>query len=495
MSQTAEPATKAAASVLRERYHCLIGGELVPAVSGKTLVTINPATGEKLADVPACDAHDVHRAVLAAQNAFASWKKLTPVDRAAYLRRFAEQLRARAETYAMLDALDLGSPLQFMSKDVASAAALNDYYAGLAPEIKGETIPATAETLNFTIREPFGVVARITPFNHPILFAARIAAPLIAGNTLVLKPAEQAPLSALEMAHDVKEIFPPGVVNILTGDGPNAGAPLVRHPLVRRIHFTGSVEIGREIMRAAADLLKTVTLELGGKNPMIVFPDADLEKAVAGAFNGMNYCWSQGQSCGSTSRLFLHADIQDEFLARLVEKVRSVRIGLPADESTEMGCLVSRKHFDKVMSYIELGKKQGARLVAGGGRPPQPELARGYFVMPTIFDQVKQTMRLAQEEIFGPVQAVLTWRDEKELIQMVNGVLYGLTASIWTRDFAAAYRLAREIEAGYIWINDSSRHFPGVPFGGWKQSGFGREESLADLLSYTQLKSFNVNLG
>ena len=395
----------------------------------------------------------------------------------------------------MLDTLDLGSPLQYMRKDVAAAAGLIDYYAGLAPEIKGETIPATAHTLNFTVREPFGVVGRITPFNHPIMFAARIAAPLIAGNTLVLKPAEQTPLSALEMAHDIQEIFPPGVVNIVSGDGASAGVPLVKHPLVRRLHFTGSVEVGREIMRAAADDLKTVTLELGGKNPMIVFPDADIEKAVAGAFNGMNYCWSQGQSCGSTSRLFLHEKIHDEFVARLAEKVKTARIGVPTDEKTEMGCLVSERHFDKVMSYIEVGKKEGARLVAGGGRPPQPELARGFFVLPTIFDNVRQEMRIAQEEIFGPVQAVLKWRDEREVVQMANSLMYGLTASVWSRDFAAAYRVAREIEAGYLWINDSSRHFPGVPFGGVKQSGFGREESLADLLSYTQLKSINVNLG
>src|SRR3990172_6698418 len=345
-------ASTATSHILREQYLCLIGGELVRASSGRTFATTNPATGEKLADVPACDEHDVHRAVLAAQQAFLSWRKLTPVERAAYCRRFAERLRARVEVYAMLDALDLGSPLRAMRKDVASAAGLIDYYAGLAPEIKGETIPATAQTLNFTVREPYGVVGRITPFNHPIMFAARIAAPLIAGNTLVLKPAEQAPISALEMAHDVKEVFPPGVVNIICGDGPNVGVPLVKHPLVRRIHFTGSVEVGRQIMRLAADGLKTVTLELGGKNPMIVFPDADLDKAVDGAFNGMNYCLSQGQSCGSTSRLFLHADIHDEFLARLVEKMKAVRIGLPTDEATEMGCLVSQQQFDKVMSYI-----------------------------------------------------------------------------------------------------------------------------------------------
>jgi betaine-aldehyde dehydrogenase len=228
---------------------------------------------------------------------------------------------------------------------------------------------------------------------------------------------------------------------------------------------------------------------------MIVFPDADLDKAVAGAFNGMNYCWSQGQSCGSTSRLFLHAAIHDEFLARLVEKVKSARIGIPTDETTDMGCLVSRKHFDKVMSYIELGKKEGARLAAGGGRPPQPELQQGWFVLPTIFDQVTQDMRIAQDEIFGPVQAVLTWREDSEVIAAANRLQFGLTASLWSRDFAGAYRMAREIEAGFVWINDSSRHFPGVPFGGVKQSGFGREESLADLLGYTQLKSINVHVG
>jgi acyl-CoA reductase-like NAD-dependent aldehyde dehydrogenase len=495
MSLNQKLAEQSRGDVLRARYDCLIGGELAPAQSGRIFVSLNPATGEKLAEVPACGGEDVNRAVEAADDAFSSWKKMPAAERAACCRRFAERLRSRAETYALLDALDLGSPLQAMRKDVASAASLIDWYAGLAPELKGDTIPTASQTLNFTVREPYGVVGRITPFNHPIMFAARIAAPLVAGNTLVLKPAEQAPLSALEMAHDVNEAFPPGVVNIVTGDGPSAGVPLVRHPRVRRIHFTGSVDVGREIMRSAADGLKTITLELGGKNPMIVFPDADIEKAVDGAFNGMNYCWSQGQSCGSTSRLFLHADIHDGFLDRLIAKVKTVRLGLPTEESTAMGCLVSQKHFDKVMSYIELGKREGARLVAGGGRPPQPELARGWFVLPTIFDQVRQSMRIAQEEIFGPVQSVLTWREEAEVLAMANSLQFGLTASIWTRDFTKGYRMAREIEAGFVWINDSSRHFPGVPFGGVKHSGFGREESLADLLGYTQLKSINVNLG
>jgi acyl-CoA reductase-like NAD-dependent aldehyde dehydrogenase len=337
-------------------------------------------------------------------------------------------------------------------------------------------------------------VGRIVPFNHPIMFAAsRLAAPLAAGNTVVLKCADQTPLSALEMSHDLQEVFPAGVVNVVNGTGPAAGAPLVRHPDVRRVAFTGSVEVGRQILRDAADGLKTVSLELGGKNPMIVFPDVDLDKAVASAFQGMNYSW-QGQSCGSTSRLFVHADIHDAFLARLTERVKAIRMGMPTDDASEMGCLVSKRQFEKVMSYIEIGKQEGAKLVTGGGRPPNPELARGHFVEPTIFDQVTYRMRLAQEEIFGPVESVIPWRGAGELAEMANSVFYGLTASIWSRDFPTAYRLAQEFEAGFIWINDSSRHFQGVPFGGYKQSGLGREECLAELLGYTQIKSVNVNL-
>ena len=495
MSRAVESDIKTRSPVLRENYCCLVGGELTGADSGQTFPTLNPATGEKLAEVPEGGERDIDRAVQAARKALPQWRKMTAVERGSICRRFAERLRARAEVYATLDALDCGSPLTAMRRDVANAAAQIDYFAGLGPEIKGETIPSGSQTFHFTLREPFGVVGRIIPFNHPIMFAAsRIAAPLMAGNTVVLKPAEQTPLSALEMACDVKEIFPPGVVNIVTGDGPRAGASLVKHPEVRRIAFTGSVEVGREIMRAAADGLKTISLELGGKNPMIVFPDANLEQAVNAAFNGMNYCWSQGQSCGSTSRLFLHRDLHDEFLGRLVEKVKAVRMGLPHEEKTQMGCLVSQQQFDKVVSYIELGKKEGARLVAGGGKPSDPALQRGYFVEPTVFDQVDYRMRLAQEEIFGPVQSVLTWQDKEELLEMVNSVMYGLTASIWTRDFATAYRMASEVDAGFVWINDSSRHFAGVPFGGYKQSGLGREECLADLLSYTQIKSVNVNL-
>jgi len=495
MSQIAESAVRASHPALRDRYDCLIGGEFVQSEAGETFPTINPATTEKLADVPACKARDIDRAAQAAQNAFPAWRKLSVAERAGCCRRFAERLRARTDVYAALDALDCGSPFRMMRVDVAAAAAQIDYFAGLGSEVKGETIPSGANTFSFTLREPFGVAAKIIPFNHPIMFAARIAAPLMAGNTLIVKPAEQTPLSALEMAHDLKDIFPPGVVNVVSGDGPGAGAPLVEHPLVRRIAFTGSVEVGRAIMRAAADGLKTISLELGGKNPMIVYPDVDLDRAVASAFNGMNYCWSQGQSCGSTSRLFLHADIHDAFLAKLVEQIQAVRLGLPIDEKTEMGCLVSEQQFNKVMSYIEIGKKEGARLVTGGGRPSNPELQRGYFVQPTVFDGVEHRMRLAQEEIFGPVQSVLTWKEPDEVLAMANSVPYGLTASIWCRDFTKAYRMASAIQSGFVWINESSKHYIGVPFGGYKHSGLGREECLADLLSYTQVKSVNVNVG
>ncbi|MBI2820071.1 MAG: aldehyde dehydrogenase family protein [Acidobacteria bacterium] len=495
MSKIAESAARVTHLALRERYHCLIGGSLVGTESGKTFPAINPATGEKLAEVPDCDSRDIDRAVQSAQKAFAAWRRMSPAERGNYCRRFAERLRARKEVYAALDALDCGNPLSMMRVDVEIAAAQLDYFAGLAPEIKGETIPSISQTFSFTLREPFGVVGRIIPFNHPILFAAsRIAAPLVAGNTIVLKPAEQTSLSALEMAYDAKEIFPPGVVNIVSGDGPKAGAALVRHPAVRRIAFTGSAEVGREIMRASADGLKTISLELGGKNPMIVFPDADLERAVISAFHGMNYTWCQGQSCGSTSRLFLHADVHHAFLERLVDRLKGIRMGLPIDEKTEMGCLASQQQFEKVMSYIEHGKKEGARLVSGGGKPSNPVLQRGFFVEPTVFDQVDYRMRLAQEEIFGPVQSVLLWKDPNELVQMANSVMYGLTASIWTRDFPTAYRIASEIEAGYVWINDSSKHFLGAPFGGYKQSGLGREECLSELLSYTQIKSVNMNV-
>jgi len=481
---------------LREgRYRLFIGGDFVEGVLGRSFETINPATGEKLAEVAWATREDVEVAVRAAKRAFEQWREWSPVERGRCLRRLAERLRERAQRYAWLDAVDGGNPFKSMLFDVELAAQTLEYFAGVAAEVKGETIPTVAGVVNVTQREPYGVVGRIIPFNHPILFAAsRIAAPLAAGNTVILKPAEQTPLSALELAQDVAEIFPPGVVNILTGDGPTTGAALVEHPEVRRIAFTGSVETGRSIMRAAAEQLKVLSLELGGKNPIIIFPDADVEAAVEGVVVGMNFLWCQGQSCGSTSRLFVHESVYEPVVEGVVERARKITLGMPTEEEAEMGCLVSGEQFQKVMGYIELGKREGFRLVLGGGKPSGKKFERGYFVAPTIFADVDPRSRLAQEEIFGPVLCVIKWSRYDEMMEAVNSVPYGLTASIWTRNFAQAYRAARDVQAGYVWINDSSRHYLGVPFGGYKHSGLGREESLDELLSYTQIKALNIKL-
>jgi len=478
---------------IEERPRLFIGGEFVEG-SGGRFETINPATGEKLAEVPLGTGEDVDAAVQAAKRAFREWWERSPVERGRCLRQLAGRLRERAREYAWLDAVDGGNPFKSMLFDVELAAQTLEYFAGLATEVKGETIPTVAGVLNLTQREPYGVVGRIIPFNHPILFAAsRIAAPLAAGNTVVLKPAEQTPLSALELAKDIAEIFPPGVVNIVTGDGPTTGAALVAHPEVRRIAFTGSVETGRMIMRAAAEQLKVLSLELGGKNPIIIFPDADVEAATEAVVIGMNFMWCQGQSCGSTSRLFVHESVYDQVVEQVAERARRIVIGLPTEEAAEMGCLVSEEQFQKVMSYIELGKREGFRLVLGGGKPQGKAFERGYFVAPTIFADVDPRSRLAQEEIFGPVLSAIKWSRYEEMVEAVNSVPYGLTASIWTRNFAQAYQTAREVQAGYVWINESSRHYLGVPFGGYKHSGLGREESLDELLGYTQIKSININ--
>lgn len=482
-------------AVMPEHRDLYYAGRWQSPRGGKYVDTINPALGEPIARVAEAGAEDAHAAIFAAHDAFAKWRKVKPLERAAMLKEAAAVLRSHAEELAMLDALNTGNPVAEMVSDARIAAAVIEYFAGLVTEIKGDTIPMGEDNINYTVREPLGVVARIVAYNHPLMFAAmKSGAPLAAGNTIVVKPPEQAPLSALKMAELIGGIFPPGVLNVLPG-GKECGQALASHPLVRKVTLIGSVPTGKVIMRTGAETLKPVLLELGGKNALIVYPDADIEKVIAGAVRGMNFTWS-GQSCGSTSRAFLHESIHDQVLEGIAKLVQERhKPGIPTDWSTTMGPLVSRAQFDKVMSYIKWGKEEGARLVTGGKPPTDPKLARGYFIEPTIFADVKPSMRIAQEEIFGPVMSVLKWKDEDELFEQVNAVEYGLTASIWTRDLVTAHRAASRVQAGYVWINHSSQHFLGAPFGGFKQSGIGREECLEELFEFTQVKNVNVNLG
>jgi betaine-aldehyde dehydrogenase len=321
----------------------------------------------------------------------------------------------------------------------------------------------------------------------------KIAAPLIAGNTVILKPAEQTPLSALRVAELFADLFPAGVLNVIPGRRAT-GAALAAHPIVRKVAVIGSVATGKAVMRSGADTIKHLTLELGGKNALIAYPDSDPKKVAAGAVFGMNLKWTAGQSCGSTSRVFLHSKIYDETLGLIAAEMRALKLGIPTDDDCEVGCMSSREHYEKVLGYIEVGKTEGARLVCGGRHPDDPKFKNGTFIEPTLFADVLPSMRIAREEIFGPVLSVLRWDDEEAMLADVNSVDYGLTASLWTRDLATAHRTASRVEAGYVWVNGSSSHFLGVPFGGYKQSGIGREECLDELLSYTQIKNVNVKL-
>ncbi len=473
-------------------WKMLIGGEWVESCSGKRMTSVNPAYDEAIAEVPAGNGADIELAVRAAQAAFPAWSRLHVDERARRCRQFADALRDAAREFGMLDAIDSGNPFLSMVDDARKGAALHDFFAGLGMEMKGETIPTPGGGLDYTRPQPFGVVGRIIPFNHPISFAAgKIAPALIAGNSVILKPADQTPLSALWMGKLVREHFPPGVVNIVTGDGPTCGGALVAHKQVRRIAFTGSVETGRAITRAAS--IKCLSLELGGKNPLIIYPDVDLEKAAAAAVAGMNFTRSQGQSCGSNSRVFVHSTIKDRFLEAVLARTGKIVIGLPELETTQMGPVVTRRHYERVMGYIQAGRDEGARLVCGGGHAPGAALQQGCFVDLTIFDNVRHGMKIEREEIFGPVMCVISWDDERAMLQEVNDSDYGLCANIWTNDISTALRMADSVEAGYVWINGhGGKRFKGAPFGGFKDSGIGREHSIDELMSYAQVKNINV---
>lgn len=481
-------------SVLPQNRGLYYGGAWHKAALGRRIAVTNPADGGSLGEVDEATAEDVNHAVEAAGKAQPAWRALAPTQRAAAVRQMAQKVRDHAEELALLDALDCGNPRSAMVGDMQVGAHLLDYFAGLATELKGETIPTAEGQLNYVVREPLGVVARIVPFNHPAMFVcAKIAAPLVAGNSVIIKPSEHTPLSALRLAELFDGLLPAGVLNIVNGQI-EAGATLSEHEHVDNISLVGSIPTGKAVCRAAANTLKSTLMELGGKNAMVVFPDADLKKAATSAVHGMNFGWTAGQSCGSTSRLFLHESIYEEVLDQIIEQTNAIKLGLPEKVETEMGCLSSKAQFDKVMEYIRIGESEGARLVSGGNRPDEPALAGGYFVRPTVFADVTRDMRIAREEIFGPVLSVIQWSDEQSVLAMANELEFGLTASVWTRDLAVAHRAASALDVGYVWINGSSAHIPGAPFGGTKQSGLGREECLEELFAFTQTKNVNLTL-
>ncbi|HLU56129.1 MAG TPA: aldehyde dehydrogenase family protein [Pseudonocardia sp.] len=481
---------------MAEFFHgrMLIDGKLTEAVDGEHLESVNPATEEVIGRVPAGKAADVAAAADAADRAAPAWAALSAQERGSLLKEVASALRAESDRIVDLEIRDSGNTIRKLKLDIAAAAESLEYYAALAGELKGETVPATAHGLHFSMREPFGVVGRIVPFNHPIFFAAgKMAAPLAAGNTMVIKPSEQSPLSACVLGEICQQVLPPGVVNIVTGLGSTAGEALVREPRIRRIAFTGSVPTGLAVQRAAAEVaVKSLTLELGGKNPMIVFPDADLDAALPAAVRGMNFNWA-GQSCGSQSRLLLHESIYDEGVARVAEIVSGLKVGDPRDPASDMGPVNSKAQYEKVLRYIDHAEQDGARLVAGGHSLRGEAFPSGYWVEPTVFADVTPEMRLFREEVFGPILSIVRWSTPDEAVALANDVEYGLTASVWTRDLATALDTVRRIEAGYIWVNGVSIHFPGTSFGGFKNSGIGREEGIEELYSYTQPKFVHVN--
>jgi acyl-CoA reductase-like NAD-dependent aldehyde dehydrogenase len=475
----------------------LIAGEWVDSTSGETLDVENPGKRERIADIPRGGAADVVRAVEAATRAFPTWSRMPPRERGRLLLRIAETLEARCEELARTIALETGNALRTQARpEAALASDIFRYFGGLAGELKGETIPLGEHVLSYTRREPIGVVGAIIPWNAPVLLGAlKIAPALCAGNTLVLKAAEDAPLSVLLMAAACQEFVPPGVVNVLTGLGEECGAALAQHPAVRKLSFTGSTEVGKLIMHAAADRIVPVSLELGGKSPSIVYPDADEDWVVDGVIAGMRFT-RQSQSCTAGSRLFLHADIFDNFLDRLRTKTQALKLGDPMDETTDVGAIINDKQFRKVCAYVDEGlKRKDTRLVFGGLPPKDGPLSKGYFAIPTVFAGGSNDWRLAREEIFGPVLVAIPWRDEVEAIRMANDSHYGLAAYVWTHDIGSALRTAHAIESGWVQVNQGLGQQPGHSYGGYKQSGIGREFSLEGMLdSFTQRKNVTVNL-
>jgi betaine-aldehyde dehydrogenase len=476
-----------------KRYPMYVNGQFVAAKCEKWFPVYDPSTEEVIAEVPDAGAEDVDAAVAAARDAFENgpWSKTTAQDRGRVLFRLAEKLRAESAWLAELETRNCGKPIVESEYDLADAATCFEYYAGLATKVMGQVNPVPANALSLSMREPVGVAGQIIPWNYPLLMAAwKLAPALAAGCACVLKPAEQTPLTALEFARWFAEAgLPPGAVNVVTGFGETAGTPLATHPQVNKVAFTGSVEVGKKIARAASDSLKRVTLELGGKSPNIFFADADFEAAIDGALFGVFI--NQGEVCSAGSRILVERTIYPKFVEAMAAKAKTIRLGPPLERETKMGPLVSREQYDRVTSYLELGKHEG-RLCAGGRRPAGFE--KGFYVEPTVFCDVDNSARIAREEIFGPVAAVIPFDNEAEAIRIANDTQYGLAAAVWSRDIFKAFRMVKALRAGIVWVNTMQPTYVEAPWGGYKQSGYGRELGPWGIEEYLETKQVFVNL-
>jgi acyl-CoA reductase-like NAD-dependent aldehyde dehydrogenase len=454
----------------------------------------DPATGRLIARVASAGPAGVDRAVRAGLAAFPKWRAVPPRDRAALVSELAARVEKNAERLALLDTTDTGNPLSAMRGDITKGVRTLRDAAGLALQMTGLTYPLPG--LHYTQREPWGVVGRLITFNHPAMYAcARLGSALVAGNCVVLKPSELAPIATLAIAELTAGLLPDGVVSVVVG-GPETGDAIVRHAKIQRVSFTGSTPTALRIQASAAasGTLKALSFELGGKNPIVVFPDVDHDEVAGAIVRGMNYTRVQGQSCGSTSRLVIHESIADDVLERVVARARKIRVGMPLDPATEMGTMITRAARDRCIDVVKRGVAGGARVLFGGTIPDDPALREGAFLTPTVVDRVAEDAELANEEIFGPVLSAMTWKTEDEAIALANAGRYGLTAAIWTQDIDRAMRTAERIEAGYLWINDVETRFPAVPFGGWNDSGIGLEHGLEEILSFTRVKAVNVRV-
>lgn len=473
-----------------KQYGLVIDGQSRDAESGETLTTYNPATEEPLAEVAAAQSADIDRAVKSADDAYSEWRSTPPKERGRILYAIADRLRDEIDRLAELESRDNGKPISQARSEVEGCARYFEYYAGSADKIHGDSIPLTRDYTDYTIREPLGITGQIIPWNLPInLFGRSVAPALAAGNVAVAKPAEQTPLTALEVGKLATEAaLPSGVLNVVPGFGAEAGASLASHPDVNTISFTGSVATGRQVAKLAADAITPVHLELGGKSPNVVFPDADMETALENTLAAI-FTTNSGQVCSAGSRLLVHESIHDEFIDELAARTTELTIG-PGSEDPDVGPLVSQDQYEKVLNYIEIGREEVGEPIVGGDMADET----GYFIRPTIFDNVQNDMRIAQEEIFGPVLSVIEFTDEAEAIEIANDADYGLVAGIFTSDHGRAHRFARDIEAGQIYINEWFAGGVETPFGGYKQSGFGREKGLEAIDSYTQTKNVCANI-